>query len=188
MSARHLIPDGRPSLNIDDIQEVAVIGAGLMGHGIALELARGGYQVRLNDVSEEVLHRALQNIAASLETLQDLGLVDGEQAAAVPGRISTSTSLEESVSGAGFVVEAVPEDLALKRRMFAELDRLSPEGAILASNTSSFMASQLAPSTSRPEKVVVANWWNPPHLLPLVEVVRGPDTADSTIDTTCALL
>jgi 3-hydroxybutyryl-CoA dehydrogenase len=96
--------------------------------------------------------------------------------------------MAEMVAEADFVVEAVFEDLALKRSVFADLDRLSPERTILSSNTSSFMSSQLASATGRPDKVVVANWWNPPYLLPLVEVVRGPDTSDDTIETTRALL
>ena len=175
-------------MNVDDITQVAVVGAGLMGHGIALQFALGGYQVCLNDVSEERLSQALVNIKSGLATVRGMGLVDDEGAAAVPERVRTSTSLEEAVAEVDFVVEAVFEDLQLKRRVFADLDRLSPERTVLSSNTSSLMSSQLASATARPEKVVVANWWNPPYLLPLVEVVRGPETSTDTIETTKALL
>ena len=114
--------------------------------------------------------------------------MDESTARAVPGRIRTSTSIEGAMDDVGFVVEAVFEDLDLKRRIFADLDRHCPPHAVLTSNTSSYMTSQLAPSTDRPDKVVVANWWNPAHLLPLVEVVRGPQTSDETIDITKSVL
>ena len=174
-------------MNVDDIRQIGVVGAGLMGHGIALQFALGGYDVHLSDVSDGDLTQALENVKTTLGMLQDIGLVDDDNAAEVPGRLRTSTSLEETVSDVDFVVEAVFEDLELKQRVFAQLDEFSPQRTILSSNTSSFMSSQLAPSTNRPGKVVVANWWNPPYLLPLIEVVRGPETSDHTIETTSAL-
>ena len=175
-------------MDTDAIKRVAVVGSGLMGSGIALQFAIGGYEVQLGDVSDERLELALATIATNLEMMRDMGLVDDESAAGVPGRISTSAALEETLDGADFVIEAVFEDQPLKQKVFGEIDGLAPDHAVLASNTSSFMASQLAPFTGRPGKVVVANWWNPPYLLPLVEVVRGPETTDETIETTVALL
>ena len=175
-------------MNVNDIRSVAVIGSGLMGHGIALQFAIGGYDVRLNDVSEAQLDTALANIQTTLGTLQGLGLVADDAAARVPGLVRKTTSLRDAAADVDFVVEAVFEDLQLKQQVFADLDRHSPERTVLASNTSSFMSSQLAPATNRPDKVVVANWWNPPYLLPLVEVVRGPETSDETIETVSGLL
>ena len=157
-------------MEVDDIQRIGIVGAGLMGHGIALQFALGGYDVRLNDVSEESLARALDNIKTTLATLKEMGLVEDSAANQVPERIRTDTSLEVTLSGVDFVVEAVFEDMSLKQTVFAELDRLSPDRTILSSNTSSFMSSQLAPSTNRPGQVIVANWWNPPYLLPLTTV------------------
>ena len=174
-------------MNVDDISRIGVIGAGLMGHGIALNFALGGFDVYLNDTTEGSLEKALENIGTSLGTMKSVGLADEANAAAVPSRIHTSTSLAETVSDVDFVVEAVFEDMDIKHQIFAQLDELSPERTILSSNTSSFMSSQLAPATKRPDKVVVANWWNPPFLLPLIEVVRGPETSDHTIDTTAGL-
>ena len=174
-------------MNVDDISKIGVIGAGLMGHGIALNFALGGYDVYLNDTTDESLEKALESVGTSLETMKSVGLADEASAAAVPGRIHTSTSMEETVADVDFVVEAVFEDMEVKHQVFARLDELSPERTILSSNTSSFMSSQLAPATKRPDKVVVANWWNPPYLLPLVEIVRGPQTSDHTIDTTAGL-
>ena len=172
----------------NEINRVAVVGAGLMGHGIALQLALGGLEVMLHDVSEDQLEKALANISSLLANLQDMGLADADAASDVPNRVHTNTRLEEAAGDADLVIEAVFEDLELKKGVFAELDRHCPERAILASNTSTFMASQLAPSTNRPDKVVVANWWNPPYLLPLVEVVRGPETSDETIDAVSGFL
>ena len=141
---------------------VGVIGAGLMGHGIALSFAVGGYRVTMTDTTEDNLRRAMEHVGATLDLLVDEGLVDEATAGAVPDRIETSTSVAGAMADVGFVVEAVFEDLELKREVFAELDRHCPPAAVLASNTSSYMASQLAPATDRPDKVVVANWWNPP--------------------------
>ena len=174
-------------MNVDDISRIGVIGAGLMGHGIALNFALGGFDVYLNDTTEESLEKALESVETSLGTMKSVGLADELSAAAVPSRIHTSTSLKETVSDVDFVVEAVFEDMDVKHAVFGRLDELSPERTILSSNTSSYMSSQLAPATKRPDKVVVANWWNPPYLLPLIEVVRGPETSDHTIETTAGL-
>ena len=174
-------------MNAEDISRIGVIGAGLMGHGIALNFALGGFDVYLNDTTDESLEKALENIDVSLGTMKSVGLADEAGAAAVPSRIHTSTSLAETVADVDFVVEAVFEDMDIKHDVFARLDELSPPRTILSSNTSSFMSSQLAPATNRPDKVVVANWWNPPFLLPLIEVVRGPETSDETIATTAGL-
>lgn len=175
-------------MDVDEIKSVAVVGSGLMGYGIALQFAMGGYEVRMNDLSEARLNAALSNIHTTLCTLKELGLVDDDLAAQVPGFIHKTTSLQDATENVDFVVEAVFEDLSLKQQVFADLDRYSPERTVLASNTSSFMSSQLAPSTNRPDRVVVANWWNPPYLLPLVEVVRGPETSDETVETVNGLL
>ncbi len=171
-----------------NIGSIGVIGAGLMGHSIAMNFAAGGHTVVLIDTTDENLRAAMQNVSATLAVLQEQGLIESTSAESVPGRIRTSTSIAGAMDDVGFVVEAVFEDLDLKRRVFADLDRHCPPHAVLSSNTSSFMTSQLAPSTNRPDKVIVANWWNPPHLLPLVEVVRGPDTSAETINITKRVL
>lgn len=171
-----------------EIRRVAVIGAGLMGHGIAQEYALGGYDVALHDVSDERLREAGTRIRANLALFVEQGLATAEQAATVPERIRASTSLAEVARDADLVVEAVYENLELKRGIFAELDRCCPPHTILASNTSTFMPSKLATATNRADRVLVTHYFNPPHLLPLVEVVRGAATADQTIDTVVRLL
>ena len=170
------------------IERIGVVGAGLMGHGIALSFALGGYEVSLTDTTEEKLRQAMENVAVTLGFLLAEGLIDEATANAVPGRIQANTSLAVAMSDVDFVVEAVFEDLDVKRHVFGELDRFSPPEAVLTSNTSSYMASQLATATNRPDRVLVANWWNPPHLLPLVEVARGPQTSEETIDTARGVL
>ncbi len=179
---------GGEQARVDAIRRIAVVGAGLMGHGIAQEFAVAGYDVALHDVSEERLARALEGIAENLRALAGLGLADAALAGAVPAAIRAGTDLGEVVADADVAIEAVTEDLPLKQRIFGELDRRCPPHAILASNSSSFMPSQLAPATGRPDRVLVAHYFNPPHLLPLVEVVRGPATSDETVETVRALL
>ena len=156
------------------ITKIGVVGAGLMGHGIALQFALRGYDVMLNDLDDERLDDALANVKINLGVLRGLGLASDEDEQSVPARIHTGTSLEESMAEVDFVVEAVFEDMPLKLSVFEALDNACPERTVLTSNTSSFMTSQLAPATKRPDRVLVANWWNPPYLLPLIEVVRGP--------------
>lgn len=170
-----------------EIKKVAVIGAGLLGHGIAQEFAMAGFEVSLHDLSDEVLEQARANMTRNLRTLAEEGLVDGALAESVPDRVRTSTDLGEVVRDADFVIEAVSEDLALKQRIFADLDQLAPEHAILASNSSTFMPSSVASATSRPDKVLVTHYFNPPYLVPVVEIVRHEGTSDETFDTAFAL-
>ena len=170
------------------INKITVVGAGLMGHGIAQDFAVAGFEVRLSDVSEDRLRDALSDIEANLALLGELGLVSQQDAAPALRHISTTVSLDQAVDGADLVIEAVFEDLALKREIFARLDRLCAEGVVLASNTSTFLPSQLAEATARPERVLVAHYFNPPYLMPLVEVVPGPQTAEEVVDAVASLL
>jgi 3-hydroxyacyl-CoA dehydrogenase len=175
-------------VDVTEVRRIAVVGAGIMGHGIAQEFAAAGYEVGLYDLDEARLAAALTRIAANLARLEAAGVVPTGAAATAPERIRTSAVLAEATAGADYVVEAAPEDLELKRGLFAELDRLCPAGTILASNTSTFPPSTLAAATRRPERVVVTHYFNPPYLLPLVEVVRGPATAEATVATAASLL
>ncbi|MFW6056759.1 MAG: 3-hydroxyacyl-CoA dehydrogenase family protein [Chloroflexota bacterium] len=175
-------------MNIDDTSRVAVVGAGSMGHAIAQEFTRAGYEVSLNDVSEDRLTTALKNIESNLKMMVEIGLATAEQANPVPARIQTSTDLAETVSEADVVVEVAPEDIALKQELFRRLDSLCPPRTILASSSSTIMPSVLGEATDRPDRVLVAHYLMPPYLLPVVEVVRGPLTSDETIQVICGLL
>lgn len=169
------------------IREAAVIGAGTMGHGLALVFARNGLPTRLADLDEAVLETAKRRIAAALETLVAEGMAAPAEIPAVLSRIRTTTRLEEACAGADFVLEAVVEQAEVKRALFADLDRLAPPQAILASNTSHLDLFSFV-ETGRPEKVLITHWFSPPHLIPLVEVVGGPQTSPETIAAVRALL
>ena len=159
-----------------------------MGHGIAIELALAGYDVRLHSRSLESLDRARVMIRDSLERLQDLGRVSEQQARSVPDSVRMSTDLGELVADADLVIESIYEDIDAKTKLFAQLDDLCPQRTILASNTSSFLPSRLAAATTRPDKVINAHFLNPPFFVPLVEVVPTEETSEETTNTVMDLL
>ena len=171
-----------------EVRQIAVVGAGFMGHGIALEFALAGFDVRLNDRTDEILARAAVAIENDLATLADAGAVDPGRVGPALRRIQATARLADAVGDADLVVEAVPEDLPLKQALFAELDVLCPSHAILASNTSTFLPSALAEATRRPDRVLVAHYFHPPHLLPLVELVPSPATSTEVLETVHRLL
>jgi 3-hydroxybutyryl-CoA dehydrogenase len=162
--------------------KVAVLGAGTMGNGIAQVFAQHGHAVVLRDLERPILDRALARIAASLAKLAEKGKLAPADTDAALGRIQAATDLEAAAS-ADLVVEAVVERLDVKAAIFAELDRLTAPGAILASNTSSISITRLGAVTRRPEKVIGMHFMNPVPLMPLVEVIRGHATSDETAGT-----
>ncbi len=163
------------------IERIAVIGAGLMGHGIAQEFALAGHELRLHDLSEERLQSALGGIRANLSRLAELGRCDAARINQAVAAIHTSTDLPWTVSGADLIVEAIFEDLDAKHALLRSLGGLCESHAILASNTSSFMPSRLAEAVPCPDRLLVAHYFNPPYLLPLVEIVPGPETSEETV-------
>jgi 3-hydroxybutyryl-CoA dehydrogenase len=163
------------------MERIAIIGVGTMGHGIASDFARGGFEVAVCDISAGRLAQALVQIEQGLEEFVSWDLLPPAEVQATMARIRTTTSIEEAAGDAELVIETVFEDLALKQEVFRQLDQVCPADTILASNTSSFMPSLLAPATNRPEQVVVAHFFYPPPLMPLVEVVRGSQTTDETV-------
>ena len=169
------------------IRNVAVIGAGLMGHGIALEFAASGRAVRLHDLSAELLDDAMKRADVGLQALTRTGRFSASDVNASLDRIRTTTNLADCVGAADLVVEAASENLALKKKIFEQLDVSAPAHAILVSNTSTFLPSVYALSTNCPERVVGVHYYNPPHLLPGVEIIRGPETSDQTATTVVAL-
>ncbi|RLM89260.1 3-hydroxybutyryl-CoA dehydrogenase [Halobellus sp. Atlit-38R] len=164
-----------------NIQHVAVLGAGSMGHGIAEVAAIAGYTVSIRDIEQEYVDDGLDNIEWSLGKLAEKGQID-ESAADVFDRVEGFTDLEAAVENADLVVEAVPERMELKKDTFAEVDEHAPEGAILASNTSGLSITEMAKATDRPEQVVGTHYFNPPVRMDLVEVVHGDATSDETIE------
>jgi len=163
-----------------DIRRVLIVGGGLMGGGIAQVAALAGYRVALRDVSQEMLDKAMANIAWSLGKFVEKGQLAAEARESALGRLSPTLALD-TAAGADFAVEAVFEDKALKQEVFRELDRLCPPRAILASNTSAIPITELARVTERPDRVVGAHFFSPVPLMPLCELVRGLETSDETL-------
>jgi len=170
------------------VQRATVVGAGIMGHGIALLLAQGGCQVTMVDMTDDLLERAQNKIRAALEAFVRHELVSPEEVVQLQKRIGTTTDLAKATHDSDFVIEAVTEDIEVKREIFARLDTLCPPRTILASNTSSLPIGRMASATGRPDRVVGAHFVMPPHVVPLVEVVRGEKTSDDTVKTTCQLM
>jgi len=169
-------------MKVEDVKVVGVIGAGVMGHGIAQVAARSGYEVVMVDVSEEILKKAMELIESGpfgLKRLVDKGKMTEEQAKECLARIKTSTSLE-SLKDADFIIEAIPENPDLKKKVFSEIDRICKPEAIFASNTSGIMISDLATSVERKDKFIGMHWFNPAPVMKLIEIVRGALTSDET--------
>ena len=166
-----------------EIKRVGIIGAGDMGHGIAQLFAVGGYEVILMDKYPEMLDKAKVRIQASLQRWVERGKVTGDQAKEALSRISYTKDMGEAVSKADLVVEAVPESVELKKSVLKEASELAPGEAIIASNTSNIMITELAKATVRPERVVGMHFFNPPTAMKLVEVIPGEKTDPAAVET-----
>ena len=166
----------------------AVIGAGRMGHGIALEAARGGFEVGIYDTQPDRADAAIAEAADDAKDLVAAGVIQASEIPTIVGRLRPATDLESAAADAEVVFEAVAEDLEVKRLVFARLDRAAPPAALLLSNTSSLAISDIAAACERPERVALAHWILPPHLIPAVEVAPGPRTSAATIEAVRALL
>jgi 3-hydroxybutyryl-CoA dehydrogenase len=169
-------------------ERITVIGAGLMGHGIAQIFAAHGHNVCLMDLGQDRLDKARANIRENLELLAANGIGEAQEIDTVMGRINTTTRLEEASAGADFVVEAVSEKPDLKRGIFHDLDSLCPPETVLATNTSVISITEIARDASNRGRVIGTHFWNPPYLVPLVEVIPGDDTSAGTVDTAMELL
>lgn len=160
--------------------KVAVVGAGLMGSGIAQVAAQAGWDVVLRDVSDEALARGLSGIETSYGKFVEKGRLTGQDAEAALARITTTTDLD-AAADADIVVEAVFESLEVKAQVFAELDRICADRTVLASNTSAIPITKIAATTRRPDKVVGTHFFSPVPMMQLCELVRGYKTSDETL-------
>jgi len=165
------------------INKIAVIGPGMMGHAIAQEFAVAGSTVTLCGRDEGRLDEAQEKIENSLHELAEWELITKEDVDPALARIELTTDLESAGSEADFVLESVIEVLEVKEKLFAKLDAICPKHTILASNTSSLMPTTLAAATRRPDRFLIAHYFNPPYLMPLVEIVRGEGTSDAVVNT-----
>lgn len=170
------------------IRHAAVIGLGTMGHGIAQSLAAAGYEVAGyddNPAARESLHA---RVRANLDDFAAAGLIANGDIETILLRIKVAGSESDAVRDAQFVIEAIVEDLSLKQELFERLESSTAETTILASNSSTFPISQSGARLRRPERALVTHWFNPPHIVPTVEVVGGPETSEETIGATLSLL
>ncbi len=167
-----------------DARNITVIGAGLMGHGIALVMARAGHDVVVTDPVAEALSALSERVQASLDALG----VNTKEAAATLQRISPDADLARAVSVADFVFEAAPEKLPLKQAIFADVEKHAPKTCVLASNTSVMPITEIMSGLRAKNRALGTHWWNPPHMIPLVEVIRTQWTDEAAMDTMTALL
>ena len=171
-------------IDLSEVNRIAVLGAGLMGHGIAQVAAQvGKFEVDLRDVEQRFIDSGMHMIRESLQRFVKKGTLSEEDMNAILGRIHPTLNLKEAVFNADLVIEAVPENIELKKATFREVDSFAPAHAIVASNTSSVSITEMASATKRPEKVCGMHFFNPPQLMKLVEVVKGAKTSDETVKT-----
>lgn len=163
------------------IRQIAVLGAGIMGHGIAYAAIAGGYRTRLYDVSDAAIQKGTAAIDAIIRKGVDLGKVQASEADAMRARLTTTIRLEEALDGVDFIIEAAPEKLDLKLALLADVDRLAPESAIVATNTSALSITEMAGSMKRPSRVAGMHFFNPVHRMKLIEIVQALESAPETL-------
>jgi 3-hydroxybutyryl-CoA dehydrogenase len=169
-------------------EHIAIVGAGLMGHGLAQVFASKGHEVRLTDVNAAILEGAPEQIRNNLVRLAHGGIGALDDIDTILKNILTLKGLKETVQGARFVVEAIAENLDLKQQLFREMEDYCSPNTVLASNTSVISITEIASKAKRKERIVGTHFWNPPYLIPLVEVVPGDKTSSEVVDYTYELL
>jgi enoyl-CoA hydratase/3-hydroxyacyl-CoA dehydrogenase len=174
-------------LSAEKIKKAAVIGSGAMGHGIAELLAMSGIEVTMVDINDEFLAKAMEKIKWSLDKFVEKKRIRREDADSALLRIHTTTSYEQAAKDIDLAIEAVPENMDLKRKVFSTLDSFASTHAILASNTSTLSITEMGQATKRPDKVAGMHFFNPPHSMALVEVIKGENTNQETITTLAEL-
>jgi len=170
-------------MKVEEARKVAVVGAGVMGNGIVMACARTGLETIMVDVSKEVLEKAYQEIrdgAFGLMRLVDRGKITVKEMDSIINQIKSTTSPEEATRDADVIIEAVPENLELKKKLWKQYDELCPERTIFASNTSTIMITHQASATSRPDRFIDMHWFNPAQVMRLIEVIRGALTSGET--------
>jgi len=171
----------------NNVKRAVVVGAGVMGHSMAHVFAQAGIEVNLVDLNEKVLQHAMDLMKGNLETLAEFKKISGYDIPGILARIQPTTDLAGGAEGVDFAVEAVAEVPDVKREVFSQLDQFCPGNTVIASNTSSLNIFRIEQIT-RPERLVVAHWFAPPHIIPLVEVVPGPKTSQEVVEFTANLM
>jgi 3-hydroxybutyryl-CoA dehydrogenase len=166
-----------------EVKRIAVLGAGLMGHGIAQVCAQvGKYEVNMRDIKKHILDSGISMINASLARFVKRGTVSEEESKKILDRIHPTLDLNEAVNNADFVIEAVTENLIIKKTLLTDVGKFAPSTAIITSNTSSISITEIGAATGRPSQVCGMHFFNPPQLMKLVEVIRGLETSDETVE------
>lgn len=163
-----------------DITRVAIVGAGMMGSGIAQVFAERGYRTILYDINSEQLDRALENIRSNLLILAEHGMVEREDVDTILGRIEITDNFDRIAAG-DLVIECAPENMELKQELFEALDRICRPEVVLATNTSVMRVTEIASKARNRGRILGTHWWNPPYLLPLVEVVKAEETSEEAV-------
>ena len=174
-------------MKTEQVRTIAIIGAGTMGAGISLCIAGAGYDVHLYDISDRQLDNALNRIRSCQDVLIQEDVLSQADAQTALSRIKCFTDMGLAAGPAQFIIEAVPEDLELKRRVFAQIDSACPEDAIRVTNTSGLSVTAITKGCRRPQGTAGMHWVNPPELVPLVEIIRGEESSDKTIELIYAL-
>ena len=174
-------------MKVEELKKVAIFGAGTMGPGLAQVFATAGYDVTMYSRKAETLERGMSVLRANLATFVENGLLEESAVAGVLARISTTQSVEEAAKNADFVIESIAEKLDAKKVLYEELDAICPDRTIFTSNTSYLNIYDVMPAR-RLARTVIAHWFAPPQIVPLVEVVKGPETSQETVDFTVELL
>ena len=169
-------------MTLDDIKTAGVVGGGTMGFGIGLNFALGGFRTIIRDVDDEKIVLTMENVRSALDLFLEEGIVTGEQADAAIERVSVTTDLEELATQSDFVTEAIVERLADKQTLFKSLDEMCPSHTIIVSNTSGFVLSDIGEGVKRQDKLGLTHYFAPPHIVPGVEVAKGPGTTDETYE------
>ena len=175
-------------MDFKDIRRIGVIGAGLMGHGIAQVFASAGYAVNLYDADKATLEAAKGKIHANFKVFIDLGLAEPKDAADCLGRITLCNSLAALCEDSQYIIEAILEDLDLKRKVFAEVESHAASDSIFSSNTSAISITEIGRALKNRGRFMGTHFWNPPQVLPCVEVIRGEQTDDGAFETVFALM
>jgi 3-hydroxybutyryl-CoA dehydrogenase len=173
--------------NIENIEKILVVGAGAMGSQIGIVCALAGYEVTVQDIDEGMLEKAQEQLHSRMDRNVEKGRMREEDVAAAFGRMVFVTDLEGPASESDFIIEAIVEKLGVKRELFDRLDKLAPEHAILATNSSTIVSSRIADATNRPDRVCNMHFFNPALVMKCVEVVRNPETSDATFETVAEL-
>lgn len=173
--------------SIENVKKILVVGAGAMGSQIGMVCAISGYETAVQDIDPSTLEKAREELSSRMDRNVEKGRMTQKEVDEAFERLSFTGDLENAASEADFVIEAAVEKLDVKRELFAKLDEVAPEHAILATNSSTIVGSRIADATKRPDKVCNMHFFNPALVMKCVEVVRGPETSDATVETTVEL-